>query len=180
MDAYPDGSEPEPVPDAGPSEAIAAEAAWAWLSLPPDALLKQCRQSRFQGSGPGGQKRNRVYSGVRLSHAGSGLTGECVDSQGETEGLGVVLLEALNYARPIAASNVGGIPDIVRHGETGLLFPEKDPRALAAAVLELLRDPERAERLGRQGHAMVRREFSWEHVTAQWDAFYAEAAKRLR
>lgn len=101
-----------------------------------------------------------------------------VDSQGETEGLGVVLLEALNYARPIAASNVGGIPDIVRHGETGLLFPEKDPPAIAAAILELLRDPERAERLGRQGHGLVRREFSWEHVTAQWDAFYAKARAR--
>lgn len=103
-----------------------------------------------------------------------------VDSQGETEGLGVVLLEALNYARPIAASNVGGIPDIVRQGETGLLFPEKDPQACASAILELLRDPERAERLGRQGHAMVRKEFSWEHVVGQWEAFYTEASRRIR
>ena len=99
-----------------------------------------------------------------------------VDSQGETEGLGVVLLEALNYARPVVASNVGGIPDIVRHGETGLLCPEKDPQALATAILELLRDPERANRLGRQGHALVRTEFSWEHVVGQWEAFYAEAS----
>ena len=98
-----------------------------------------------------------------------------VDSQGETEGLGVVLLEALNYARPVAASKVGGIPDIIRHGRTGLLFPEKDPDALADAILELLRDPERAERLGRQGREMVEKEFSWEHVVSQWEMFYHEA-----
>lgn len=101
-----------------------------------------------------------------------------VDSQGETEGLGVVLLEALTYARPVAASDVGGIPDIIRHGQTGLLCPQKDPEALARVILELLKDPERAEKLGRQGRELVEREFSWEHVLAQWDAFYAETAAR--
>jgi hypothetical protein len=47
-----------------------------WLSLPPDDLLRACRQSRYQGSGPGGQKRNRVYSGIRLLHPESGLAVE--------------------------------------------------------------------------------------------------------
>ncbi len=98
-----------------------------------------------------------------------------VDSQGETEGLGVVLLEALNYARPVVASRVGGIPDIIRDGETGLLCPQKDPEALADTLLTMLRDPERAEKLGRQGCAMVGREFSWEHVVAKWETFYAGA-----
>ncbi|MEO6095608.1 MAG: glycosyltransferase family 4 protein [Fibrobacteria bacterium] len=98
-----------------------------------------------------------------------------VDSQGETEGLGVVLLEALNYARPVVASNVGGIPDIIRHERTGLLCPEKDPEALAAAILRLLKDPGLGERLGRQGCDLVRTEFSWEHIVAQWEAFYAKA-----
>jgi len=101
-----------------------------------------------------------------------------VDSQGETEGLGVVLLEALTYARPVAASDVGGIPDIIRHGQTGLLCPQKDPEALARVILELLKDPERAEKLGRQGRELVEREFSWEHVLGQWEAFYAETAAR--
>jgi glycosyltransferase involved in cell wall biosynthesis len=102
-----------------------------------------------------------------------------VDSQGETEGLGVVLLEALTYARPVVASDVGGIPDIVRHGRTGLLCPQKDPGALARTLLELLKDPERAERLGRQGRELVATEFSWGHVVAQWESFYAETAARL-
>ena len=102
-----------------------------------------------------------------------------VDSQGETEGLGVVLLEALTYARPVVASDVGGIPDIVRHGRTGLLCPQKDPEALARALLELLRDSERAAQLGRQGREMVEKEFSWKHVLGQWEVFYAEARARL-
>ncbi len=101
-----------------------------------------------------------------------------VDSQGETEGLGVVLLEALNYARPVVASNVGGIPDIIKDGRTGLLCPQKDPEALAAAIVKLLSDPELGERLGRQGRAFVGKEFSWENIDSLWEAFYAKAAAR--
>ena len=55
--------------------------AYRWLALAPEDLLSQCRKARFQGSGPGGQKRNRVYSGVRLTHPDSGLTAEAVDSR---------------------------------------------------------------------------------------------------
>src|SRR4051812_15235604 len=49
---------------------------YAWLLLKPEDLLKRCRQDRFQASGPGGQKRNRVYSGVRLTHSDTGLSVE--------------------------------------------------------------------------------------------------------
>lgn len=66
-------------------------AAYAWLALPPYDLLKQCRQARFQGSGPGGQKRNRVYSGVRLTHPESGLTAESVDSRASLRNLHAAL-----------------------------------------------------------------------------------------
>jgi hypothetical protein len=65
--------------------------AYAWLAAPPEALLKTCVQARFQGSGPGGQKRNRVYSGVRLTHAASGLTAESVDSRASLRNLHAAL-----------------------------------------------------------------------------------------
>lgn len=60
------GSEPSP----------SASALAAWLAQAPEALLRQCAQAPFQGPGPGGQKRNRVYSGVRLRHGPSGLSAE--------------------------------------------------------------------------------------------------------
>jgi len=90
------GDSSEPVP------AVALAAAWAWLSLPPESLLKQCLQARFQGSGPGGQKRNRVYSGVRLTHAGSGLSAESVDSRASARNLGEAL-SRLRLAIALAA-----------------------------------------------------------------------------
>ncbi len=65
--------------------------AYAWLALPLDDLLRRCSQARFQGSGPGGQKRNRVYSGVRLSHPESGLTAESVDSRASLRNLHAAL-----------------------------------------------------------------------------------------
>lgn len=54
-------------------------------------MLRGCAQARFQGSGPGGQKRNRVYSGVRLTHAESGLTAESVDSRASLRNLHAAL-----------------------------------------------------------------------------------------
>ena len=73
------------------------------------------------------------------------------DSKGDTEGLGVVLVEALSNRKPVVASEVGGIVDVIKDGQTGLLVPEKNPEAIAEAVLRLLNEPEFAQRLGEQG-----------------------------
>ena len=84
-----------------------------------------------------------------------------VDSKGDTEGLGVVLVEALTYAKPVIASAAGGIVDVIRDDETGLLVQPADAGALATAIDTLVADPERARRLGEGGKAHVEREFSW-------------------
>lgn len=67
-------------------------------------------------------------------------------------------------ALPVVASEVGQVPKIVRHGETGLLVPPSDPAALAAAVDRLVADPARARELGRAGRALMEREHSWSIV----------------
>ncbi len=95
-----------------------------------------------------------------------------VDSKGDTEGLGVVLLEAMMYGKPVVASDVGGIPDVVTHEETGLLVPEKDPRALADAVCRVLGDSALARRLGEAGHRHVQNKFSWDVITGQMMGLY--------
>jgi glycosyltransferase involved in cell wall biosynthesis len=76
------------------------------------------------------------------------------------EGLGTSLLDAMALSRPTVASETGGIPEVVVHGETGLLVPPRDPRELAAAIVTLLNDPERRTRMGRAGLERVTRLFS--------------------
>ncbi len=77
-----------------------------------------------------------------------------------TEGLGTSLLDAMASSRAIVATRVGGIPEVVVDGETGLLVPPRDPHALAAAIIRLLKDPALRERMGRAGFERVRTRFS--------------------
>lgn len=81
-------------------------------------------------------------------------------ADGDTEGFGVVFLEANLLGRPVVAGRTGGTTDAVVDGETGLLVDGASPPAIAEAVLRLLDDPALAARLGRQGQARVQREFS--------------------
>jgi glycosyltransferase involved in cell wall biosynthesis len=99
-----------------------------------------------------------------------------VDRKGDTEGLGVVLLEALSAGAPVIASEAGGITDIVRHGETGLLVAPDDPAALAGAIRRLRDDPALAASLARGGLAHVQREFSWETIVERLVGLYRRVA----
>lgn len=98
-----------------------------------------------------------------------------LDSRSDTEGLGVVLLEAMSYGVPVIGSRIGGIPDIVIDGETGLLVPPGDPAALAAALQRLAQDDDLRARLGAAGRAHIRGPFAWENVVAAWESCYAAA-----
>jgi len=71
------------------------------------------------------------------------------------EGSPVALIEALAAARPVVSTHVGGVPNVVQDGESGLLVPPGDPAALAEGVVALLRDPARAAELGRAGRLGV-------------------------
>lgn len=100
-----------------------------------------------------------------------------VDARGDTEGLGVVLLEAMNFGIPVVASASGGIVDIVIDGETGLLVPPADDAALAAALGRIATDQTLARRLGIEGRHFVRTRFSWNAIVSQWETVYGRAAK---
>jgi L-malate glycosyltransferase len=90
-----------------------------------------------------------------------------------TEGLGTSLLDAMAAERPVVATRAGGIPEVVAHGETGLLVPPRDGVALAAAILEMLRDPARRKRCGAAGVARVRERFTVERMVDQTLDVYA-------
>jgi alpha-maltose-1-phosphate synthase len=92
------------------------------------------------------------------------------------EPLGIVNLEAMACGTAVVASDVGGIPEVVTDGETGLLVPPDDPGALASALNSLLADPGRAEAMGRRGRERAIAEFSWPAIAEQTVALYAELA----
>ena len=90
------------------------------------------------------------------------------------EPLGIVNLEAMACGTAVAGSRTGGIPEVVADGETGLLVPPDDPRALAEALNVLLRDPARARAMGQAGRKRAVAEFGWPAIAAQTAGLYAE------
>jgi phosphatidylinositol alpha-1,6-mannosyltransferase len=82
------------------------------------------------------------------------------------EGFGISLSEASACGVPVIGGNVGGIPDAVRNGETGLLVDPTDLQAVVASVESLLRDRQLGQRLGQAGRRAVEGYFNWDRVTA--------------
>jgi glycosyltransferase involved in cell wall biosynthesis len=92
------------------------------------------------------------------------------------EGMPNALLEALALERPVVATRVGGIPEIVTHGESGLLVPPANPAALADAIIRLLDDPRLAAACGAAGRRTVETRYSLEAMTARFTGLYEEMA----
>jgi glycosyltransferase involved in cell wall biosynthesis len=102
----------------------------------------------------------------------SALDVACLSS--DFEGSPLSVMEYMEAARPVVATSVGGVPDLVVEGVTGLLVDPQDPAGLAAAVATLLRDPERAKAMGLAGRERRRSEFSIEATTRAVEDLYLE------
>lgn len=90
------------------------------------------------------------------------------------EGLGVVFLEAMAAGTPVVASNTSAIPEVVAHGETGILCPPGDQAAFADAIASVLADPERAVRMGQAGRERLEAEFAVERMVDETATAYRE------
>jgi glycosyltransferase involved in cell wall biosynthesis len=90
------------------------------------------------------------------------------------EGLSNSVLESMAAGVPVVATNIGGIPEAVADGVTGLLVPPRDAGALSQAIGALLADPERAARLGQAGRQRVVERFSNEQMVRRTERFYLE------
>ena len=100
-----------------------------------------------------------------------------------TEGVSLTLLEAMASGLAVVATRVGGNPEVVADGETGLLVPPGDPATLAAAVLRLRRDDAERRRMGAAGRRRVERRFDVRRMTAAYERIYLgsdDGAGRLR
>ena len=94
------------------------------------------------------------------------------------ESFGIVLLEAMAAGTPIVCSDIHGYKGVVRRGREGLLVPPRKPKAIAAAIGELLADDERRAAMGAAGQIRAE-EFSWQRVTAKVDDYYGFVIRRL-
>ncbi len=94
-----------------------------------------------------------------------------IPSSGHVEGFGIVFLEAGACGRPVLGGRSGGVVEAVQDGVSGLLVNPGDPGDLTQALLELLRNPERARALGRAGRERVERDFTWERALSPFSDF---------
>jgi uncharacterized protein (TIRG00374 family) len=99
-----------------------------------------------------------------------------VDDRGDTEGLGVVLVEAMTHMTPVVASNVGGIVDIIKHEQTGLLVSQRNPGELADAIIRLFDDDALRDSIVTQGISHVRNYLDWEVITDRLMSVYMRVA----
>jgi glycosyltransferase involved in cell wall biosynthesis len=96
------------------------------------------------------------------------------------EGLPQALLEAMALSLPVVATRCVGVEETVEDGASGRLVPQADPAALAAATIDLLRDPERASRMGERGRRVVMERHAQDRVAARVDRLYRDVLERRR
>ena len=97
------------------------------------------------------------------------------DDAGNVDGLPNFALEALASATPVVATVAGGLPQAITDGDNGLLVPERDAAALAAAIGRLIASPDTARDLGARARSRVERDYSWKHTAEMMVAAYARA-----
>ena len=138
------------------------------------ALESQTRELRVQdkvvfAGGISNDEINGYYAGADL-----------VMLPSLKEATSISALEAMSCAKPVVASNVGGLPYLVEDGVTGSLVPPADAQALATAVSELLSDPERRNEMGAAARSRVLSELTWDHIARRTSEFYSQVLSLRR
>ncbi|HSG70266.1 MAG TPA: GT4 family glycosyltransferase PelF, partial [Planctomycetaceae bacterium] len=95
-----------------------------------------------------------------------------------TEGVSLTLLEAMARGLPVVATDVGGNPEVVVDGETGLIVPSNDPSALAQAILRVLEDKCKSHQMGQAGRTRVEQHFDIRRMVKEYESLYSTVAVR--
>lgn len=110
-------------------------------------------------------------------HAADVFVLPSLDLDGRTEGLGVVLLEAMAVGCPVIGSNVGGIPDIIADGENGFLVPSRDSLILAEKIIEIVSNRSLADKFRYNGKISIKEKFSWDIIVQNFFSIYKDTIK---
>ena len=149
----------------------------AWLLVVGEGSERDALEAEAASLGVNGRI---VFTGRRedVPAVTAALDVAVLPSYREAQGLSV--LEAMALSRPVVASNVGGIPEMIEDGVTGLLVPPNDCDALAAALIKLLTDHPYADMIARRGHDLVHERFCIELMVNSIVSIYDEEAAKLR
>jgi glycosyltransferase involved in cell wall biosynthesis len=150
------------------------------LALAGDGTLAGELRHRAEEAGVAGRVAflgNRSQDEVgRLLMAGDiAVVPSVRDDSGNVDGLPNVVLEALASGAPLVATPAGGIGSVVEHGQTGLLVPERDAPALAAALVRLRDDPAGRQAMGEAARRVMMARFGWDRVAARIEHAYDRA-----
>jgi len=119
-----------------------------------------------------GITRELVFTGFRSDVGAFYKIADLFVMSSVNEGLGTAVLDALAAGKTVVAADSGGIPEIIRDGETGRLVEPSNPEALARGIIDVLNHPEQAGRMAAQGRALVKKQFSTETMTEKNLAVY--------
>lgn len=95
------------------------------------------------------------------------------------ESFGLIYLEAMNYAKPVIGCHAGGVPEVVEHGVTGLLVDPEAPRALAEAMVSMLRSPTRLREMGMAGRQQLMTKFTYIQMARNFERVYQAVIRNL-
>lgn len=154
-----------------------------WLVLAGGGDLESELRERLNAKGvtravmPGVLTQDAVAAG--LAAADVVAVPSVLDDAGNVDGLPNVVMEALASGTPLVATPAGGIASVVRDGVTGVLVPERDAAAMAAAIARLLDAPAMARSLGETARRWTETEGSWARVASQFESAYDAALRHL-
>lgn len=128
------------------------------------------RHVEFLGSLP----QNKV---IEFYNAAKVVVLPALSDKTGTEGLGLVLLEAMATKTAVVGSNIGGIKDIIRDKETGLLSEQKNPRSLSKCIITLLKDKNLQNKVALNGQKFVKKNYSWDLISNKFSDIYKKTMK---
>ena len=145
-----------------------------------DGPLRRTLQDKVSQMGQGGVASPFIFTGIRGDMPDIYSTMDIFVLPSLTEGLPMALLEALAAHKPVVATRVGAVPQVIEDNHSGLLIPPTDVESLSSAIMHLLENPQKAKHLAQNGYERVRDHFSAKRMAEQYIKVYKNVLRARR